>query len=321
LTPLISIVTPCYNKGNFIESTIQSVLKQTYQNWELLLIDDASTDNSAVLISASAEADNRIKAVLNPENNGGNYCRNQGIKLASGQYLLFLDADDLLLANCLEQRIETALNNQETDAWIFAMGAFYKQIGDAPKSTFWIPERGDYLASFLSHQLPWSICQPLWNITFLKTLNGFDLEFQRLQDVEFHTRALLNGARIYISNNAEPDCFYRIDNKRNSTGALKQLQIKTGSAVQYYHKFFPLVSTTQQNHLTGTLIESLGTLLFALRSKQISREDCKSLAESLIRACKISAHRAFLSAYFSIDKNLPFHPKGLKFLLRKLTGN
>jgi len=321
LTPLISIVTPCFNKGNFIEQTIESVLHQTYKNWELLLIDDASTDLSHQILSSYSQQYPNIKTIQNSINRGGNFCRNQGIEMAAGRYLLFLDADDLLAPNCLQQRIETALKTQNANLWIFAMGAFYKEIGDAPKNTFWKPVTGDYLSSFLSHQLPWSICQPLWSIEFLRTLNGFDVEFQRLQDVEFHTRALLKGARIYISENQVPDCFYRIDDNRNSENEAIQLYKKTTSSIKYYQKFFPLVSEVNQAQLTGTLIESLSTIFFAKRSGQISREEVKNLAESVIRTCCISGHRRYLSAYFNIDRNLPFHPRGLKFLIRKATGN
>jgi glycosyltransferase involved in cell wall biosynthesis len=321
LTPLISIVTPCFNKGNFIEQTIESVLHQSYKNWELLLIDDASTDHSHQILSSYSQQYPKIKTVLNSINRGGNFCRNQGIEMAAGRYLLFLDADDLLAPNCLQQRIETALNNLNAHLWIFAMGAFFKEIGDAPKSTFWKPVKGDYLSAFLSHELPWSICQPLWDIEFLRTLNGFDADFQRLQDVEFHTRALLKGARIHISENQVPDCFYRIDNNRNSENEAIQLRKKTDSAIQYYQKFFPVVSKAYQAQLTGTLIESMGTLFFANRSGQISRDEVKILAESVIRTCCISSHRRYLSAYFNIDRNLPFHPRGLKFLIRKAAGN
>ena len=92
---LVSIVVPVYNAEKFLKETIQTVLDQTYSNWELLLVDDCSSDDSANIIEEYVTKDDRIRLLRNERNSGAALTRNHGIKEARGTYLCFLDADDL----------------------------------------------------------------------------------------------------------------------------------------------------------------------------------------------------------------------------------
>lgn len=91
---LVSIITPCYNGGKYIAETINSVLNQTYKNWEMIIVDDGSKDNSAEIVRTFCERDKRIK-LISQENRGSAAARNNGIKRANGRYIALLDADDL----------------------------------------------------------------------------------------------------------------------------------------------------------------------------------------------------------------------------------
>ena len=103
---LVSIITPCYNASAFIEQTIESVLAQTYTNWEMLIVDDCSKDNSAEIIKNYAEKDGRIK-YLKTETSSGSPTkpRNIAIENALGRYIAFLDSDDVWLPTKLEEQI------------------------------------------------------------------------------------------------------------------------------------------------------------------------------------------------------------------------
>jgi teichuronic acid biosynthesis glycosyltransferase TuaG len=92
---LVSIVTPCYNCGCYLQKTIDSVVSQIYTNWELLLVDDCSTDNTAEIIYSAVKRDSRIKTIRNNKNSGAAYSRNQAIAIANGEFLAFLDSDDI----------------------------------------------------------------------------------------------------------------------------------------------------------------------------------------------------------------------------------
>ena len=102
---LVSIVTPVYNNADFVEKTIESVKNQTYDNWEMILIDDKSNDNSLDIINKFASRDSRIKIIKNKNNLGAGVSRNKAIKLARGKYIAFLDGDDIWKENKLEIQI------------------------------------------------------------------------------------------------------------------------------------------------------------------------------------------------------------------------
>jgi len=92
---LVSIITPVFNSAKFIERTIVSVLNQTYTNWELILVDGGSTDNSRDIVERFERSDHRIKLVFNPDDKGPAHARYIGIKNSSGKNVAFLDADDI----------------------------------------------------------------------------------------------------------------------------------------------------------------------------------------------------------------------------------
>src|SRR5690625_4190600 len=103
--PLVSIITPVYNAERFLSETIKSVKEQTYKNWELLLVDDCSKDNSAKIIKEFNRTDDRIKYIKLEKNSGASISRNTGIKNAKGRFIAFVDSDDLWEPEKLEIQI------------------------------------------------------------------------------------------------------------------------------------------------------------------------------------------------------------------------
>lgn len=105
----VSIIVPMYNSSAFLLATVQSVIRQTYQDWELILIDDCSADGSISLAELLVKQDARIRLLKNAENFGAAVTRNRGIEAASGRYICFLDSDDLWLPNKLEVQVNFML--------------------------------------------------------------------------------------------------------------------------------------------------------------------------------------------------------------------
>jgi len=103
--PLVSIVTPAHNAGYFIEEAIGSVRNQTYQNWEMIIVDDCSTDNTLGIIRKCTALDDRIKCITNEKNLGAALSRNVATKAAKGDYIVFLDSDDIWYPEKLEKQI------------------------------------------------------------------------------------------------------------------------------------------------------------------------------------------------------------------------
>ena len=107
----VSIITPNFNGAKYIEKAINSVIKQTYMNWELLIIDDCSTDESIKIISKYLLKEPRIKLIRNNENVGPALSRNKGIEKADGRYIAFLDSDDVWYENKLSKQIKFIREN------------------------------------------------------------------------------------------------------------------------------------------------------------------------------------------------------------------
>lgn len=101
---LVSIITPCYNGVKYISETIDSVLKQSYNDWEMIIVDDGSRDDSAKIIKEYVDKDNRIKYIYQ-KNAGSAAARNNGIRNASGRYIVLLDADDVWDEDFLEEQL------------------------------------------------------------------------------------------------------------------------------------------------------------------------------------------------------------------------
>ena len=128
--PLVSIVVPCYNAGAFLGGTLDAVLAQTFEDWECIVVDDASSDDSAGVLARYAAIDPRIRPLYQTVNGGAAAARNAGLSAIRGRYLAFLDADDEWLPEKLAKQVAFA---RETGAAI--VHASYR----------FVDEKGDFL--------------------------------------------------------------------------------------------------------------------------------------------------------------------------------
>ncbi|WPO80108.1 glycosyltransferase family 2 protein [Flavobacterium sp. KACC 22761] len=106
MNELVSIIVPTYNTEKFIRQTIESVQNQTYTNWEMILVDDASTDQTIAIIEEFAQKDSRIKLFKLEKNSGNGFARNVALEKASGKYIAYLDSDDLWRSDKLEKQLQ-----------------------------------------------------------------------------------------------------------------------------------------------------------------------------------------------------------------------
>lgn len=133
--PLISVIMPCYNMASYVSDSIKSVIAQTYPHWELLIVDDASSDETVNIIKSYAQADSRIKFAIKKQNSGISDTRNQCIQMAQGQFLAFLDADDIWHPEKLEKQLSFMLA---------------KNIGFTYSTYDWINEDGKIMNKFIN---------------------------------------------------------------------------------------------------------------------------------------------------------------------------
>jgi len=110
MDPLVSIIMPAFNSGAYISCAIKSVLQQTYKNWELIVVDDCSTDNTCLIVENLQKNDNRIFLYKQPSNSGAAQARNRALKESKGRFITYLDADDIWLPQKLEKQIKFMLD-------------------------------------------------------------------------------------------------------------------------------------------------------------------------------------------------------------------
>ncbi len=207
--PLFSIVIPLYNREKLVVETLRSVQSQTYTHWECLVVDDGSTDKSFKVAQGFSEVDSRIKVIKrDKEPKGAPACRNIGIKLAQGEYLIFLDSDDLLVPEALARRKVFFEQHNDNDFIVFPAGLFKWEIDDTKKVWNLLnkEEKAD-LERFFDRDTPWEITAPTWKLSSIRKLEGFDEQLDSGQDWELHVRALIMG----LNYTKSPDTLEYID--------------------------------------------------------------------------------------------------------------
>ena len=194
MNPFFSIIIPLYNREKKIAKAIQSVLDQTFQDFELIIVDDNSTDNSAQIVSAYQEKDSRIKYLKNELNRERCVTRNKGILEATGKYLCFLDSDDYHLPNHIEtfyKRIE-----QEEFPKGFLFSSSWNETEDGIRTERICPPLGKL--NLYSYFLNYTVNPQRWCIErSVATLTLFDPEITICEDLDFSLRIVEKGYPIF----------------------------------------------------------------------------------------------------------------------------
>jgi teichuronic acid biosynthesis glycosyltransferase TuaG len=242
---LVSIITPCFNSGKFIAQTIQSVQNQTYKNWEMIIVDDGSQDNTVSVIKKMASQDNRIKFLQLETNSGTGIARNSALKLASGLFIAFLDADDLWKPNKLEIQIEFLKANKLP--FTFSFYECINEAGQLMNRTIEAPLSLSYRQLFF--------CNYIGNLTGIYDVSYFGkipiTSLRKRQDW-IHWLTILKKIKI-AQPIPESLAFYRV--RQNSISATKLDLIKHNFAV--YRTFHRLNIVAALLCMTGFLFTQL----------------------------------------------------------------
>lgn len=141
--PFISIIMPAFNAENTISDSIQSVLNQTYENWELILIDDGSSDHTVSILQSYICQDSRLILLQNQQNLGVSFSRNRGIARASGQWIAFLDSDDQWHPDKLKKQVSLIRKNPKVDL-VYTGSSFFHPSGKQSEYILQVPETISY---------------------------------------------------------------------------------------------------------------------------------------------------------------------------------
>lgn len=211
--PEVSIIIPTFNRKKLLRETLDSVIAQTFKDWEAIVVDDGSTDGTDEIMNVVSEREIRVRYVKRKEvPKGACKCRNIGVQEARGKYVLFLDSDDLLKPRCLERRTAALKTDESLDFVVFPCELFKKTTGDL--RILWNIETGeDDLDRFLAFDGPWVTASVLWRKKGLAATGPWNERLSGWQDCEFFIRALTreNNRKKFL--NEAPDVFYRAESE------------------------------------------------------------------------------------------------------------
>lgn len=200
MQPLVSVIMPAYNAERYIADAIKSVVSQTYANWELIVVDDGSADETANIVRRLAGADERVK-YLHQENGRQGKARNTGVSNSTGPLIAFLDADDLWLSSKLESQVRAL---QEMKADLVYSGGFIFVDDDTDKEAKSFPVlsgkiEGDDMFDLLLLQNSIPVLSVVMRRETLLDSGSFEesLPYQGCEDYELWLKAAKHGAVFY----------------------------------------------------------------------------------------------------------------------------
>lgn len=221
---LVSVIIPCYNYGAYISETIESIRAQTYTNWEIIVVDDGSSDNTAEVVRQYTDNDTRIKYYYQ-QNKGLSSARNKGLSLATGSYIQLIDADDYIDKTKFEIQVNLLLGHPEVDlvyadTFLFNHASTPVEQREYRKFNLTMPPvsgSGNMLAMHMAIDNIFLVGSPLFKRGIVQNIGGFDPALFSLEDWHFWYRAVLSGCQVMYDNRRGTE-FYVRTHGNNMTG-------------------------------------------------------------------------------------------------------
>lgn len=221
----VSIIIPCYNAAKYLTETINSVKQQTFTNWECILINDGSSDNSDIIALESIKDDKRFKYIFQ-ENTGVCIARNNAIRATVGEYILCLDADDLISENFLEETVKLLDSNPNLSIATSVVKFFGRSSGILNVVSY------DLATVLAENQL---VITSLFRRTDFDKVGGFNSNMKEgFEDWDFWISILKNGGTVQCAS--EATFFYRLLNVSRNSGISYDKEKKLRSQMWKNHQ-------------------------------------------------------------------------------------
>lgn len=218
--PLVSIIIPTYNRAHIISDTLNSVLAQTYSNWECIVVDDGSTDNTEGILASFIEKDGRFQYLHRPNNRlkAASTCRNIGFEHSKGSYIQYLDSDDMISENKLQEQV-AILNNTSNYSIATCRWGRFRTLGGEIKmiehlETYQSFDSVELFLTALANSMGYfpPHCY-LIKRKLIEKSGGWNEYLSLNDDCEFMMRLFVNTTNIYFS--AEAIAYYRLGDTTN----------------------------------------------------------------------------------------------------------
>ena len=288
----ISIIVPCYNQAQYLPEALDSVLEQSYHNWECIIVDDGSPDNTFEIANRYCEIDKRFK-YLHKENGGISSARNAGINIATGKYILPLDADDYIHKDYISKAMAEFTNDTSVDV-VYSYGRFFGA------------SNGDMNVHYSSYEtiILWNqvFCSAIYDrLDFLKT-GGYNTDMRDgLEDWEFWVRFLADKKVFQIP---EVLFYYRIKEVSRNQQVDANIKMRQSLETQVY-----LLNLQ-------TYVEKFGSPIEIMRNyEQLKVKKGEEKAE----IAKDVRELIYNSASYKLGNALLTPFRAVNFLLKRLT--
>lgn len=236
--PFFTVVIPTFNRSSLLAEAIESVLNQTFDDFEIIVVDDHSTDDTKTLVRAMD--DDRIRYVLNSRCKGGAGARNAGIWKANGVWVAFLDDDDLWLPNKLE-RLHERISEVDDSVGLLYSGSATLRFGNSQPISLFVPEKEGWIQQDLLYEnCIGTFSRVAIRSDLLRTSGGLDERFQALQDAELYVRISALCKAAFLSD--------ILVHKRNSNtrSITLDLEKRLRNSLLFWDKYKHLINKSQR---------------------------------------------------------------------------
>ncbi len=269
--PLVSVIVPTYNRADLISYTLDSAIKQSYKNLEIIVIDDGSVDNTEEVVKAIG--DPRICYICHPSNRGGSAARNTGIEVARGEYIAFLDSDDLWAPEKIELQlalIQRHLHPQKVVSYTQRLVSFtritnYTQLAITSESLRVVPEKGKGEAEAIAEYLFCSDGEIQTSTMMMHRSLGFATRFtpdlKKHQDWDFCFRLEANGAIFTFIK--KPLVIWNADSRKDRVSQISDYRISESWIREYQSSISPRATTGFMFKQVLPLLLTSGKKLYA----------------------------------------------------------
>lgn len=303
MNELITIVVPVYNVESYLDKCVESIVKQTYKNLEIILVDDGSTDNSGKMCDEWAEKDSRIK-VIHKENGGLSDARNKGIDIATGKWIGFIDSDDYIDVIMFE-RLYSAC--KENNCKISSCG-FLREFEDASRNERWTTEDDMLLDrdGMMEYLYRGAVTCVAWNKLYDITLfNNIRYPYRKIHEDQYTTyKVFCQTDKLYHIS----ECLYYYYQRENSiTGvsfSIKNLDILEAleQAMEYHkkHGYMKYYDRAKQEYVRYICEFALKNECRGKQKKKINTI-LKSDAKKVLKQCKVdhcNKRKLIMVSYF-----------------------
>ncbi|RLJ64373.1 glycosyl transferase family 2 [Lacinutrix venerupis] len=267
---LVSIIIPNYNSAKFIQDTILSIKNQTSKNWECIIVDDGSTDNSLLIINNNIVNDARFKLYKRPQNlvKGGNSCRNYGFEKSNGALINWFDSDDVMHPDFIEKKVSCFFKNNNLD-FVVSGGDFVdKDLNLIKKMPIY--DTNNVYKEYFFWRLKIVTNAVMFKKSFLKTNELFKLDLTKGQEFELFTRLFYKNDKYNIIT----DSLYSYRSHPNSISSKSKSYIPENKYSETYTVFQNLKRNLKED---SEITQSCFRLLITMYRKSLSNNDRKNI--------------------------------------------